>query len=74
MILLTLTKRVTFQYICPALQGDSGGLLVYLENDGRNTQVDIVSFGAAAGCTMGYPVVSPGSPATSAGFHQTLAL
>jgi len=53
---LTLTNRVTFQYICLALQGDSGGALVYQESDGMYTQVGIVSFGAAAGCTLGYPV------------------
>ena len=53
--LLTSTSRVTFQYICLALQGDSGGPLVYLECDGVYTQVGIVSFGAAAGCELGYP-------------------
>jgi len=51
-----LTNRVTFQNICLALQGDSGGPLVYLESDGIYTQVGIVSFGAAAGCELGYPV------------------
>jgi len=54
--ILTLTNRVTFQYICLVLQGDSGGPLVYLESDGVYTEVGIVSFGAAAGCTLGYPV------------------
>jgi len=53
---LTLTNRVTFQYICLALQGDSGGPLVYLESDNIYTEVGVVSFGAAAGCTLGYPV------------------
>ena len=53
--LLTLSSRVTFQYICLALQGDSGGPLVYRESDGAYTQVGIVSFGAAAGCELGYP-------------------
>ena len=53
--LLTLSSRVTFQYICLALQGDSGGPLVYRESDGVYTQVGIVSFGAAAGCELGYP-------------------
>jgi secreted trypsin-like serine protease len=53
---LTLTNRVTFQYICLGLQGDSGGPLVYQEDDGNYTQVGIVSFGAAAGCQRGYPV------------------
>jgi secreted trypsin-like serine protease len=55
--ILTLTNRVTFQYICLALQGDSGGPLVYQEDDGIYTGVGIVSFGAAAGCQLGYPVV-----------------
>jgi len=53
---LTLTNRVTFQYICPALQGDNGGPLVYQESDGIYTQVGVVSFGSTAGCTLGYPV------------------
>jgi len=53
--ILTLTNRVTFQYICLVLQGDSGGPLIVLESDGIYTQVGIVSFGAAAGCTLGYP-------------------
>ena len=53
--ILTLTNTVTFQYICLALQGDSGGPLIFLESDGIYTQVGIVSFGAAAGCTLGYP-------------------
>jgi secreted trypsin-like serine protease len=55
MTTLTLTNSVTFQYICLTLQGDSGGALVYLESDGIYTQVGIVSFGAAAGCELGYP-------------------
>jgi len=38
------------------LQGDSGGPLVYLECNGIYTEVGIVSFGAEAGCTLGYPV------------------
>jgi secreted trypsin-like serine protease len=41
--------------MCLALQGDSGGPLVYQESDGLYTQVGIVSFGAAAGCQLGYP-------------------
>ena len=57
MKILTLTNRVTFQYICLTLQGDSGGPLVYQESDGRYTEVGIVSFGADAGCTLGYPAV-----------------
>jgi secreted trypsin-like serine protease len=52
---LTLTSRVTFQYICVLLQGDSGGPLVYQESDGVYTEVGIVSFGAAAGCQLEYP-------------------
>jgi len=52
---LTLNSRVTFQYICLALQGDSGGPLVYQEDDGRYTEVGIVSFGAADGCTLEFP-------------------
>ena len=55
MTILTLTNKVTFQYICLTLQGDSGGPLVYQESDGRYTEVGIVSFGAAAGCELGYP-------------------
>jgi len=35
--------------------GDSGGPLIYLESDGIYTEVGIVSFGAADGCTLGYP-------------------
>jgi len=54
-IILNLTNRVTFQYICLALQGDSGGPLVYRLDDGTYIQVGIVSFGAAAGCELGYP-------------------
>ena len=54
--ILTLTNSVKFQYICLALQGDSGGPLIFLESDGIYTEVGIVSFGAAAGCTLGYPV------------------
>ena len=56
MTILTLTNTVTFQYICLVLQGDSGGPLIVLESDGIYTQVGIVSFGAAAGCTLGFPV------------------
>jgi secreted trypsin-like serine protease len=56
MTTLTLTNTVTFQYICLTLQGDIGGPLVYLENDGRYTQVGIVSFGFSLGCTVGYHV------------------
>jgi secreted trypsin-like serine protease len=56
-IFLTLTNRVTFQYICLGLQGDSGGPLVYQEDDGNYILVGIVSFGAAAGCELGYPTV-----------------
>jgi secreted trypsin-like serine protease len=40
--------------MCPVLQGDSGGALV-TEIDGNYTQIGIVSFGAAAGCELGYP-------------------
>jgi len=54
-ITLSLTKRVTFQYICYVLQGDSCGPLVYLESDDIYTEVGIVSFGAAAGCELGHP-------------------
>jgi secreted trypsin-like serine protease len=36
------------------LQGDSGGPLVK-EIDGAYTQIGVVSFGAAAGCELGYP-------------------
>ena len=53
--ILTLTNTVTIQYICLVLQGDSRGPLVFLESDGIYTEVGIVSFGAAAGCTLGYP-------------------
>jgi len=53
--ILTLTNKVTFQYICLVLQGDSGGPLIYLESDGIYTEVGIVSFGSSAGCTQGYP-------------------
>jgi len=56
MTTLTLTNRVTFQYICLTLQGDSGGALALQESDGLSTQVGIVSFGASAGCELGYPV------------------
>ncbi|XP_069702007.1 brachyurin-like [Periplaneta americana] len=35
--------------------GDSGGPLVHLESSGVYTEVGIVSFGAAAGCELGYP-------------------
>jgi len=56
MTALTLTNTVTFRCICLALQGDSGGALALQESDGINTQVGIVSFGAAAGCELGYPV------------------
>ena len=54
---LNLTNTVTFQYICLALQGDSGGALVYLESDGRYTEVGIVLFGSSACCTVGYPAI-----------------
>jgi len=54
--ILTLTNRVTFQYILLALQGDSGGPLIYQESDSVYTQVGIVSFGSSAGCQRGYPV------------------
>jgi secreted trypsin-like serine protease len=53
--ILTLTNRVAFQYMCLALQGEDGGPLIYLVSDGIYTQVGVVSFGAAAGCTLGYP-------------------
>ena len=36
--------------------GDSGGPLTAVIN-GRNVQVGVVSFGAAAGCELGYPDV-----------------
>jgi secreted trypsin-like serine protease len=55
-IILNLTNRDKFQYICLGLQGDSGGPLVYQEDDGNFIQVGIVSFAAAAGCQLGYPV------------------
>ena len=55
MTALTLTNTVTFRCICLALQGDSGGALALQESDGINTQVGIVSFGAAAGCELGHP-------------------
>ncbi|KAG8233804.1 hypothetical protein J437_LFUL008024 [Ladona fulva] len=35
--------------------GDSGGPLVLMMNDGRYTEVGIVSFGSSAGCEVGYP-------------------
>lgn len=35
-------------------QGDSGGPLV-IEIDDAYTQIGVVSFGAAAGCELGYP-------------------
>jgi secreted trypsin-like serine protease len=38
------------------LQGDSGGPLVLKEDDGRYTEVGIVSFGHVNGCEFGYPV------------------
>ena len=38
------------------LQGDSGGALAVQESDDLWTQVGVVSFGAAAGCTLGFPV------------------
>jgi hypothetical protein len=53
--ILTLTNNATVQYICLALQGDSGGALIIQESDGIYTEVGIVSFGAAAGCEQGYP-------------------
>ena len=56
MTILTLTNGVTFKYICLVLQGDSGGALAVNETDGRWTQVGVVSFGAANGCTRGIPV------------------
>jgi secreted trypsin-like serine protease len=55
--ILTLTNTVTVQYICLVLQGDNGAALVYMSSDGIYTQVGVVSFGSAAGCTLGYPVV-----------------
>jgi secreted trypsin-like serine protease len=55
MTTLTLTNTVTFKYICLTLQGDSGDPLVYLESDGRYTEVGIVLFGSSACCTLGYP-------------------
>ena len=56
MTILTITNRDTFQYVCLVLQGDSGGALGVQESDGIVTQVGVVSFGAAAGCTRGFPV------------------
>ena len=56
MTVLTLTNRVTFQYICLVLQDDQGDPFVYLEFDGLYTQVGIVSWFPTAGCTKGYPV------------------
>lgn len=38
-------------------KGDSGGPLVIQEDDGRYTEIGIVSFGHASGCQMGFPVV-----------------
>jgi len=37
------------------LQGDSGGALAVLENDGNWTQVGIASFVAAGGCSLPRP-------------------
>jgi secreted trypsin-like serine protease len=37
------------------LQGDSGGALIYEAPKNTWTQIGIVSFGAGAGCTTGYP-------------------
>ena len=56
MTILTLTNRVTIQYICLVLQGDSGGALAVQESDGIVTQVGFVSFGAEGGCTLGFPL------------------
>ena len=48
--------RVKFHnFTCLMSQGDSGSPLVYLEKDGKYTQVGIVSFVAVAGCELGYP-------------------
>jgi len=55
------------------LQGDDGGQLVYQESDGIYTEFGILSFGSSAGMHFGIPF-SLGSPATSTGFHQALAL
>ena len=55
-MILTSTNGFTFQCICLVLQGDSGGPLVAQLTDGRWTQIGVVSFGAAAGCTRGFPV------------------
>jgi secreted trypsin-like serine protease len=53
--ILTVTSRVTFQYISLLLQGDSGDPLLYQEGDGVYTEVGVLSFGAADGCELGYP-------------------
>lgn len=46
-------------YDNPSIQGhcsgDSGGPLIYKESDNSWTQIGVVSFGAAAGCELGYP-------------------
>jgi secreted trypsin-like serine protease len=42
---------------CVFFQGDSGGPLVIQEDDGRYTEIGIVSFGHSSGCEMGFPVV-----------------
>jgi len=44
-------------HICVSFQGDSGGALVFREDDGRDTEVGIVSFGHKDGCEAGYPAV-----------------
>jgi len=52
--LSSISSHYIIHVICSVLQGDSGGPLVYLLN-GVYNQVGIVSFGAAAGCQLGYP-------------------
>ena len=55
--LTTVISRGTvkfYNFTCLMSHGDSGSLLVYLEKDGKYTQVGIVSFGSGDGCQVGY--------------------
>ena len=50
------TGRVKFHnFTCLVPQGDNGGPLVYLENDGIYTQVGIGTFLVIVGCDSAYP-------------------
>jgi len=75
MTIIISTGRVTFHdFTCLVFQGDSSGPLVYLESNGNCTQFGMYCLLLQQVASVITLLVSPGSPATSAGLQKKLAL